>query len=210
MSKPKKPKPQEYKPSESDKMNASVAMAEYEFFKQNYDPLLQKMRDESLTEDTTSALRARSNADTMQALTSNMSLQEAQRIGAGADMAQAVQGQLGQANVAGKSIQNQLQTNVLGTARGQAADAQKGMAQASRLGTSEALARAKANQDVAFAKSAAVNQVLGTAIGAGLSNKNTRAVNFNEDTGKFETVSGSFFKPAQMNDRTLNKLYGRS
>lgn len=186
MSKPKKPKAQDYKPSESDKINASVAMAEYEFFKQNYDPLLQKMRDESLTEDTTSALRARSNADTMQALTSNMSLQEAQRIDSGADMAQAVQGQLGQANVAGKSIQNQLQTNVLGTARKQAADAQKGMAAASRLGTSEALAKAKAKQDVARAKFGAMGSIAGGVVSGGLQNMQTRGP---------KGEKGGFFSP---------------
>lgn len=203
----KKPKAQNYEPSEADKVNASVAMAEYNFFKRNYDPLLQTMRDESRSDDATKTLRARSNADTMQALTSDMSLQESQRIDAGSDMAQAVQGQLGQATAAGKNIQNQMQTNVLGTARGQAADAQKGMAAASRLGTSEALARAKAKQDVANAKFAAVGQLAGSALGAGLSNMNSRAVNFNEDTGKFETVKGSFFKPARMNEQTMNKLY---
>lgn len=160
----KKPKAQNYKPSEADKVNASVAMAEYNFFKRNYDPLLQTMRDESRSDDATKTLRARSNADTMQALTSDMSLQESQRIDAGSDMAQAVQGQLGQATATGKNIQNQMQTNVLGTARGQAADAQKGMAAASRLGTSEALTRAKAKQDVATAKFNAGVQ-LGSALG---------------------------------------------
>lgn len=160
----KKPKAQNYKPSEADKVNASVAMAEYNFFKRNYDPLLQTMRDESRSDDAAKTLRARSNADTMQALTSDMSLQESQRIDAGSDMAQAVQGQLGQATATGKNIQNQMQTNVLGTARGQAADAQKGMAAASRLGTSEALTRAKAKQDVATAKFNAGVQ-LGSALG---------------------------------------------
>lgn len=160
----KKPKAQNYKPSEADKVNASVAMAEYNFFKRNYDPLLQTMRDESRSDDATKTLRARSNADTMQALTSDMSLQESQRIDAGSDMAQAVQGQLGQATATGKNIQNKMQTNVLGTARGQAADAQKGMAAASRLGTSEALTRAKAKQDVATAKFNAGVQ-LGSALG---------------------------------------------
>lgn len=198
-------KPKKQGPSAADKANASVAMAEYNRFKQKYDPLLRKMRDESLTEDTTSTLRARSNADTMQALTSNMSLQEAQRTDSGADMAQAVQSQLGQATAAGKKIQNQMQTNVLGTARGQAADAQSGMAQASRLATSEALARAKAKQDVANAKYAAVGQMAGAALGAGLSNM--QSVDVAADGSG--AIKGSFFTPAHKKEgsRSLARGY---
>ena len=52
-------------------------------------------------------------------------------------------------------------TNVLGTARGQAADAQSGMAQASRLATSEALNRARARQDERSARNAAAAQIAG-------------------------------------------------
>ena len=182
----KKPKAQDYKPSEADKASASVAMAEYNRFKQKYDPLLRQMRDESLTEDTTSTLRARANADTMQALTSQPSLQQAQNVSAGSDMAQALQGQLGIANTSGKQIQNKMQTNVLGTARGQAADAQRGMATASRLATSEALTRAKANQDVANAKLNAGTKLASTLAFQGLDNMST---------GSADGVKGSFFNP---------------
>jgi hypothetical protein len=180
-------------------------MAEYNRFKQKYDPLLRNMRDESLTEDTTSTLRARSNADTMQALTSQPNFQQTQNVTAGSDMAQALQGQLGQATAAGKKIQNQMQTNVLGTARGQAADAQSGMAQASRLATSEALARAKAKQDVSNAKYAAVGQMAGAALGAGLSNM--QSVDLAADGPG--TIKGSFFTPAQkkQGSRTLARGY---
>ena len=166
----KKPKAQNYKPSEADKISASVAMAEYNFFKDNYDPLLQKMRDEAGSDDATTTLRARSNADTMQALTTNLSLQETQRIDSGSDMAQAVQGQLGQATVQGENIQNQMGANVLAVARGQAADAQKGMAVASRLGTSEALARAQAKQTESQARLKAGTQIAGALVGQGLKN----------------------------------------
>lgn len=154
-----KPKKQNYKPSEADKANAAVAVAEYNFFKQNYDPLLQKMRDESLSDDPTKTLRARANADTMQALTEDISLQESQRIDAASDMSQGLQGQLSSATQQGTNIQNQMQSNVLGIARKQGADAQSGMANASRLATSEALAKAKASQDVATAKFNAATQL---------------------------------------------------
>lgn len=159
-----KPKAQDYKASEAEKASASVAMAEYNYFKQKYDPLLQQMRDKSLTADVQSGLRGRANADTMQALTAQPSYQQTQSATAAGDMAQAYQGQLGVANVAAKDVQNRMQTNVLGTARGQAADAQTGMAQASRLATSEALTRARANQQVAEAKSKAIGQIGGAAL----------------------------------------------
>ena len=64
-----KPKPQEYKPSETEKQQAAQAQADQAFFEKSYDPLLRKMRDESLKTDTASTLRGRAQADTMQATT---------------------------------------------------------------------------------------------------------------------------------------------
>lgn len=186
-----KPKKQDFQPSEAEKASASVAMAEYQYFKQKYDPLLQQMRDKSLTEDVRSGLRGRANADTMQAL-SGPNYQAANSSTAAGDLAQAVTGQLGVADRAAKQVQNQMQTNVLGTARGQAADAQTGMAQASRLATSEALTRAQARQQVAQAKLAAAGQVAGAFIGKGLDNKNTRG--FDKDNN---VIKGSFFRPVE-------------
>jgi hypothetical protein len=158
-----KPKASDYKASDAEKASASVAMAEYEYFKQKYDPLLQQMRDKSLTEDVQSGLRGRANADVMQAI-SAPSIERATSSTAASDMAQALTGQLGVANVSAAQVQNTMQTGVLGTARGQAADAQTGMAQASRLATSSALERARANQQVAMAKQSAVAQVAASAI----------------------------------------------
>lgn len=165
-----KPKAADYKPSEAEKASASVAMAEYQYFKEKYDPLLQQMRDKSLTEDVQSSLRGRANADVMQAL-STPSYEAASSPTAAGDMAQALTGQLGAANVAATQVQNTMQTGVLGTARGQAADAQTGMAQASRLATSSALEKARANQQVALAKQSAAGQVAATAIAKAAENK---------------------------------------
>ena len=184
------PKKSDYKASEAEQASASVAMAEYQYFKQKYDPLLQQMRDKSLTEDVKSGLRGRANADTMQAL-SKPTFQMANSSTAAGDMAQAVTGQLGVANESAAKVQNTMQSNVLGTARGQAADAQTGMAQASRLATSEALTRAKARQDVADAKWSAAANVAGTFIGQGLDNMGTKGL---AEDGITE-VKGSFFKP---------------
>jgi hypothetical protein len=189
------PKQSDYQPSESDKANAAVGKAEKDFFDQNYGPLLRQMRDKSMTQDQARVLRGRANADTMQALTGETSFQGSQRVGAAGDMSQALQGQLGIADRSGLDIQNKMRTNVLGTARGQAADAQTGMAQASRLDTSTALNRARANQEVAQSKLNAGVKLGSTFIGQGLKNKRETGEFFtpgigqttkNEDTGEYE------------------------
>lgn len=158
------PKKQEYQASAAEKASAAVAMAEYKNFKKKYDPLLQQMRDKSMSEDPSTTLRGRANADTMQALTSSTNYQQTQENNIPSEMGRALGGQLQVANVSGLDIQNKMRTNVLGTARGQAADAQSGMAQASRLGTSQALARASAAQTKRSARSKALGQVAGAAL----------------------------------------------
>ncbi len=196
-----KPKAADYKPSEAEKASASVSMAESRYFKEKYDPLLQQMRDKSLTEDIQSGLRGRANADVMQAL-SAPSYEAASSPTAAGDMAQALTDQLGAANVAAKQVQNTMQSGVLGTARGQVADAQSGMAQASRLATSSALEKARANQQVAQAKVAAAAQIGSSLVAQGLENK---------------ASGGSFFTPkdpktglsvSSVKDRLAYSTYG--
>lgn len=191
------PKKQDYEASESERASASVAMAEYQYFKQRYDPLLQQMRDQSMTEDIGSNLRGRANADTMQALTSQPTYGATQSTTATGDLAQAYQGQLGVANQSAKQVQNTMRTNVLGTARGQAADAQTGMAQASRLATSEALSRAKAKQTVAMSKQQAAGQIAGALLMQGAQNMGTKGPEkmAGDGMGPPEQATGSFFTP---------------
>lgn len=212
----KKPKKQNYKPTEAEKANASVALARHRRFKQNFDPLLKQMRDESLTEDTLKTLRARANADVQQALTNDMSLSNTMRTDSASDSAQAMQGQLGQATTQAKNIQNKMATNVLGIAQGQEADAATGMAKASRLATTEALTRAKAKADKNIAKSAAVAQLAGAA--AAKANQNRNTVDFAVDaegniktdpvTGQPEVIRGSVFKPAYRKEGSLGLSRG--
>ena len=161
------PSQQDYAPSEAEKASASVAMAEHNYFKEKYDPLLREMRDISKTADVATTLRGRSNADTMQALTgegvpSALKFKGTQDVTRAADMSQALQGQLQMADEQAKDITNKQKVGVLGTARGQAADAMSGLAQASRLGTSQALARAQAKQTESAARAGMFAQ-LGTA-----------------------------------------------
>jgi len=157
-----RPKQKDYEATEAEKTSASVAKANYDFFKSNYAPLLREMRDQSQSEDNRLALRGRAGADTMQALTSAPTYRGTQNIGATGDLSQALTGQLGVADKSAKNIQNKAAANVLGVARGQAADAATGMAQASRLATSDALAKARNKLTVKNAAIKAGMKVAGT------------------------------------------------
>ena len=191
-----KPKQQDYQASDGEKASASVAMAEYTYFKQKYDPLLQKMRDDSLGTNDDKTLRGRANADTMQALTSAPMAQQAMSGQGSEDLAQAYQGQLGIADKSAEDIRNKKQMNVLGTARGQASDAQSGMAQAANLATSQALERAKNKQLVSQAKMTAIGQVAGAALAQGMANRETTGQKMGANgMGPPQEVKGSFFSP---------------
>jgi hypothetical protein len=204
-----KPKQQNYKPSAADKANASVAMAEYQFFKQYYDPLLQQMRDKSMSEDFSETLRGRANADTMQAI-SPSGYRSTQISDLPSDLNMATQGQLQQASAAGKKIQNTMQTNVVGTASGQKADAQTGMGIASRLGTSEALSRAKANQIEDAAKLGAGAQLLTSVALQGYDNMQTTGQLMAADgMGPPQQVSGGFFTPVNRQGQPIQGFKNR-
>ena len=191
-----KPKQQDYQASDGEKASASVAMAEYTYFKQKYDPLLQKMRDDSLGTNDDKTLRGRANADTMQALTSAPMAQQAMSGQGSEDLAQAYQGQLGIADKSAEDIRNKKQMNVLGTARGQASDAQSGMAQAANLATSQALERAKNKQLVSQAKMTAIGQVAGAALAQGMANRETTGQKMGANgMGPPQEVKVSFFSP---------------
>lgn len=174
-----RPKKSDYQASAAEKTSASIGKAEYDYFKENYAPLLRQMRDKVDSDDSGRLLRSRANADTMQAL-SDTSFQQAQQTGRSGDTASALLGQYGVADRSAKDIRNARATNVLGTARGQAADAQTGLAQASRLATSTALERAKNRQDVAQAKLNAAADIGSTLVAQGIKNKRS---------------GGSFFSP---------------
>ena len=149
----KKPKKKDYQASDLEKTNAAVAAAEQRFFRENYQPLLVGMRDESLKEgDQQRILKDRAQADTMQTLTQRPSLAATQSVDYQSDLASAALGQQMQASRAAKDISTTMQSGVLGVARGQAADAQSGLAAASRLKTSKELAVTQAKFKARLAK----------------------------------------------------------
>ena len=193
------PKKSDYKASPAEQASAAVGMAEKKFFNAQYGPLLRKMRDKAGSDDNKNNLRARANADTMQALTSQPNAQGVLR---GDDSAGGVAtgllGQLGVADKSGLRLQNTMATGVLGTARGQAANAQTGMAKAANLETSALLQRAKDKQNVANAKFNAVGQLAGAGI-MKFGNKFGRKAKADESSAPPETAQNitapSFIRP---------------
>lgn len=160
-----KPKQQEYQPSETEKTQAAIAKADADYFAKTYDPLLVEMRDKAAKEDVGATLRGRANADTYQALTGEgADIGVAEDVGTAANLAVGATGQILDANKAAKNVKVTEQVGVLGTARGQAANAGDALAQASKLARSEGLAKAKAKQTVRSARRKAAFDI-GTALG---------------------------------------------
>lgn len=196
------PKKQDYEPSEMEKASASVAKAEHDKFRELYAPLLRNMRDQSLSTDPTKQLRRRANADTMQALTTELDFRKTQDLESTSDTAGALIGQLNLAGTKGKQIENQAKTNVLGVARKQVGDAQSGMASASRLETGNLLNRAAARQQERMALNEAAGQIAGSLLAQGVSNMQTQGQSIPQSVDGQDnmvmapkTTRGSFFRP---------------
>jgi len=186
-----KPKQSEYKPSEAEKTQAAIAKADADYFAKTYDPLLVEMRDKAASEDVGATLRGRANADTYQALTGEgANLDVASDVGTAANLAVGATGQLLDANKTAKNVKVTEQVGVLGTARGQAANAGDALAQASKLARSEGLTKAAAKQTVRMARRKAAFDI-GTALGKkALKNKATTGSFLTQDLGLVENDKG--------------------
>lgn len=187
-----KPKQQEYQPSETEKTQAAIAKADADYFAKTYDPLLVEMRDKAAKEDVGATLRGRANADTYQALTGEgADIGVAQDVGTAANLAVGATGQILDANKAAKNVKVTEQVGVLGTARGQAANAGDALAQASKLARSEGLTKAKAKQTVRSARRKAAFDI-GTALGKkALKNKFETGSFLTQDLGLVEGKDGT-------------------
>lgn len=157
----KGPKAQAYQPSETDKVNASVAVERKNRFDSLYGDLLLQLRDESAADDVTKVARSRASADVAQAVsTPNLGLvNNVDRTGT---VTAAYEGQLGSATAKANEITNKRQSGVLAVANKMESDTTRGMGLVARLDTSEALQRAKADTVVQTAKTSALGEV-GTA-----------------------------------------------
>ena len=192
------PKKSEYKATPAEKASAAVAMAEHKYFKEKYDPLLQKERDASMNDDSARVLKSRANADTMQTLAGKASYDRAATAASGGDEAQAYQAQLGQAATTGLDIKNKRKLAVLGAARGQQSDASGFMTSAANMSASRALTKAAAKQTERSAKTAMLGQIGTAVLKQGIKNKLSKGkeLGADNDTGEMQYERGSFFKSA--------------
>ena len=188
-----KPKASEYKASEAEKTQASVASAEKKYFNEKYAPLLREMRDQSMNEDLGGVARGVAGADTMQSLTGEgPSLAGTRSVDQSADLASAAVGQMAAASAQGLAASRKQQTGVLGTARGQAGEAMSGLAQASKIQNTKDLQAAKAKQMVRQAKFNAAEQVGGALIAQG--QKNLDSYGGSSDMAETGGFFSKFFK----------------
>ena len=154
-----KPKSSEYRASEQEKALASVSLAEKNYFRQKYLPVLTELRDRASTENYEGVATGRAQADTMQALSARPSLAAARSVDSAADMASAAGAQALQGRAQGLTAQRADQVNVLKNARGMAADAQSGLSRAARIESTKQLEFARAKQARRNANFAAAKKI---------------------------------------------------
>tara|TARA_Y100001972_G_scaffold91237_1_gene111743 strand:- start:6 stop:656 length:651 start_codon:yes stop_codon:yes gene_type:complete len=195
-----KPKKQDYKPSESEKTSASVAKAEKDYFDKNYGPLLRRLRDITDTQDFSNISTGRAGADVMQSLTGKTSLQRAASVDAAADLASAAGSQQLEAERTALAAKREGQIGVLGTARGQQADAVSGLSRAANIQSTSDLSKARDKQMIADARLAAGLNVGGTLFGQGIQNRRSMDAQGN---------LGTFFRPAGLGRQGADGPLGR-
>jgi len=166
-----KPKASDYAPSELEKTQAAIAQEEQRYFKETYQPLLEKQRDIAAKEQFAPTLKGRAGADTMQALTSTPDLNLSRGVGQAGNIALGAIEQQNLANTAAANAAAENQLNVLGTATGQRMTAGDALANAARLKQSEGLAKASAKQQVRLARNAAMFNLAKAAVTQGVGNK---------------------------------------
>lgn len=175
-----KPKKSEYQATEAEKIQAKVAKAEKDYFDQKYSPLLREMRDISMKENYSGFAAGRGQADTMQTL-SKPSFAAAKSVDSSADLASAASAQMVMARGQGLQAQRNRQVGVLGTARGQQADATTGLANVAKLAASDRLESASRKQMMREARQQAGFQIGGTLLTQGLANKEAGRGFFEKD-----------------------------
>ena len=188
-----KPKPQDYKPSETEKTQAAIAAEEQRYFEQTYQPLFIEQMQRAAERKLAPTFRGRAQADTMQALTgSGPQLGVVSGVSDAADRAMGAVSNIAASTTQAAKASQSDQMNSLSQSLGLGSAASSGLASASRQAASRGLAQAQAKQQVRMAK----NDALFSAAKAGLS------------MGMSNIASGgSFFKGKQIGvDNKTNKL----
>ena len=203
-----KPQMSDYRPSYIELAQRNIANEDMRYFQRTYDPLLLEMRDKAMTEDTAGVLRGRAQADAMSAMTDPELMRRMGGTGApdifqAGEIASGAVSQMLSANTANLDVKNKMKTNVLGIARKQAADAGDALAQASRLSTSEGLARAHAKMTIRLAR-----RQMGFDIASAAGKKILKNLS---ETGEWDEAGAGYEtnEAGQMFQRRLGPLWDR-
>ena len=195
------PKKSDYKPNESDVLNARISMQRHTDYKQKYRPMLLEMRDKAQSGDLTKAARARAGADTMQALHADVpQLRAATTVDeTTADTGGALTSQLQKATAAGTAAKNDMAAGVVSAANQQGATAQSGLQAIARQNTSDALDRAANKQARKEATMQAIGQLGSAFIGSGGRNLASGGTFFTPNAS--DVAGGDFVRPEGLRGR---------
>jgi len=191
------PQAAEYAPGELEKMQASIAKADSDYFAKTYDPLLVEMRDKAAREDVGATFRGRAQADTMQGLTGNLDLSTVSRnISQGADLATGAVSNMLAGTTQALGAKREEQAGVLAAARGQEAATGTALGRAARIQSSEALNAMRNKQAIRRSRRAALMDV-GMAAGGQM------ATNYDQTSHPLGKAGNWQFDP-------VNREYSRS
>tara|TARA_R100000234_G_scaffold13035_2_gene7250 strand:- start:2583 stop:3194 length:612 start_codon:yes stop_codon:yes gene_type:complete len=162
-----RPRASDYRASEGEKAEAAVALAEKNYFRQNYLPKLTELRDKAQLEDQVSVAQGVAGADTMQALTGagNTSLGITRGVNTAADRASAGASQMIEASKEGTQASYGDQLGVLKSSRGLMSQTQSGLARVARQETTDRLESAKRRQSLTDAQFNMIGQPVASFLG---------------------------------------------
>ena len=165
-----KPKQSDYKASPSEKANASVALAQKNYFDDVYLPRQIQMTENAFQDEDTliETAEGRANADTMQTLTSNPNRNAVASVNTEADLASALSGMVAQGTDQGYIGARGDQVGSIKAANKMMSDTQTGLSRIAKIeGNRElSIAQANLNKSLGFMKGA-TNLGKGAAYGLG-------------------------------------------
>ncbi len=208
-----KPKSSQYKASPVEKINAAIAMQDKKRFREKFSPVLQEyvkgaFKDEGSLQ---AVAEGRAQADTMQVLTDRPTLRAVQSVDSQADLAAAASAQQLQAATQGLTAARSDQVTGIKMANQMATQTASGLSQASKIATTETLAKAKAKQTRTSGLIKA-GTILGKQMGSNFQDvKALEGAGFTMGTGGLRTtlgaVFGGVFKGGKITGGNLGNIY---
>ena len=193
-----KPKSSDYKESEVDKVNAAVAMADKEYFREQYLPKQKQFLEKAFKQESSlmDVGEGRAQADTMQALTANPNRRAMMSVDSQADLASAASAQQLQGTAQGLMGARSDQIAGIKSANQMASTTAAGLSQASKIATTDTLNKAKAKQ-IRTAGMIGMGKTLGVQMGKNLQDYRAAKMYNETDQGKQNRIAlGNPFQAA--------------